>query len=92
MATTERGGYSVLPKVYKSGIAETGLTAIVNDRDTVLTVPWACSNTGAQNIVWTIESDDGNTYRVTVPVTVAVTGSTSTISYTKGTYTRTVNS
>lgn len=92
MATTERGGYVVLPKVFKSGIAETGLTAIVNDRDTVLTVPWACSNTGTQNIVWTIESDDGETYRITVPVTVAVSGSTSAISYTKGTYTRAVNS
>ena len=82
--------YKLLPKVFNSGIAETGLTAIVNDRDTVLTVPWACSNTGAQNIVWTIESDDGETYRITVPVTVAVSGSTSTISYTKGTYTRAV--
>lgn len=84
--------YEVLPKVFNSGIAETGLTAVVNDRDTVLTVPWACSNTGTQNIVWTIDSDDGETYKVTVPVTVAVSGSTSTISYTKGTYTRAVSS
>ena len=84
--------YKLLPKVFNSGIAETGLTAIVNDRDTVLTVPWSCSNTGTQNIVWTIDSDDGETYKVTVPVTVAVSGSTSTISYTKGTYTRAVDS
>lgn len=84
--------YELFPKVFNSGIAETGLTAVVNDRDTVLTVPWACSNPGTQNIVWTIDSDDGETYKVTVPVTVTVSGSTSTISYTKGTYTRAVSS
>ena len=82
--------YEILPKVYGSGIAETGLTALVNDRDTTLTVPWAASQTGSKNIIWNIESDDGSTYTVTVPVTITVSGSSTTVSYTKGTYTRAV--
>lgn len=80
--------YPILPSVYGSGIAETGLTAIVNDRDTKLTVPWAVTETGNKNIVWEIQSDDGDKYRITVPVTIAVSGSTTTVSYTHGTYTR----
>lgn len=51
-----------------SGIAETGVTAIVNDRFHQLRVPWEISHTGQQNVKWVVESDDGNKYTVTVPV------------------------
>lgn len=51
-----------------SGIAETGVTAIVNDRFHQLRVPWEISHTGQQNVKWIVESDDGNKYTVTVPV------------------------
>ena len=51
-----------------SGIAETGVTAIVNDRFHQLRVPWEISHTGSQKIKWIVESDDGNRYIVTVPV------------------------
>ena len=84
--------YGVLPRVYNSGIAETDLTAVINDRDTSLTVPWVVSETGTKNIVWNIKSSDGNTYTVTVPVTITASNNSTTVSYTAGTYTRAVNS
>lgn len=75
-------------KVQPGGVAKTGLTTLINDRDTSLTVPWAVSETGTKNIVWNIESDDGNTYTVTVPVKITVSNNSTTVSYTAGTYTR----
>ena len=77
-------------KVQPGGVAKTGLTALINDRDTSLTVPWEASNTGSKNIVWDIKSDDGNTYRVTVPVTITTSSGSTTATYTHGTYTRAV--
>ena len=82
--------YPILPTVYDGGIAETGLTAVVNDKTTKLTVPWAVSTTGNKNIVWEITGDDGHKYTLTVPVTIAVSGSSTTVTYTKGTYSRAV--
>lgn len=60
--------YKLIRKVMLSGIAETGVTAIVNDRFHQLRVPWEISHTGQQNVKWIVESDDGNKYTVTVPV------------------------
>jgi hypothetical protein len=60
--------YKLIRKVMLSGIAETGVTAIVNDRFHQLRVPWEISHTGQQNVKWVVESDDGNKYTVTVPV------------------------
>lgn len=80
--------YALFPTVYDNGVAETGVTAVVNDRDTALTVPWDAGRTGSKDIVWTIDSDNGSTYTVTVPVTLShdsTTGKT-TAAYTKGTY------
>lgn len=82
--------YPLFPTVHTGGIAETGLTAVVNDRTTKLTVPWAASTTGNKSIEWQIASDDGHTYKLTVPVTIAVSGTSTTVTYTKGTYTRAV--
>lgn len=78
-----------------SGIAETGVTAIVNDRFHQLRVPWEISHTGEQNVKWIVASDDGNRYIVTVPVyaqNVEVTEEGQTfmqgrVSYQAGTYT-----
>ena len=75
-------------KVQPGGVAKTGLTTLINDRDTSLTVPWAVSETGTKNIVWNIKSNDGNTYTVTVPVKVTASNNSPTVSYTAGTYTR----
>ena len=75
-------------KVQPGGVAKTQLTALINDRDTSLTVPWAVSETGTKNIVWNIKSNDGNTYTVTVPVTITASNNSTTVSYTVGTYTR----
>jgi len=60
--------YKLIRKVMLSGIAETGVTAIVNDRFHQLRVPWEISHTGNQKVKWVVESDDGNKYTVTVPV------------------------
>lgn len=60
--------YKLIRKVMLSGIAETGVTAIVNDRFHQLRVPWEISHTGNQKVKWIVESDDGNRYIVTVPV------------------------
>jgi hypothetical protein len=88
MVGTRAEGFPLFTTVYDNGIASTGVTAVVNDRDTSLTVPWDAGRTGSQNIVWTIDSDDGSTYTVTVPVVLShdsTTGKT-TAEYTKGTY------
>ena len=79
--------YELFPKVYNSGFANTGITSVINDRNTVLTVPWAVpsSQRGNKNITWSIKSDNGSTYTVTVPVAVAVDGNSTTVTYTKGT-------
>ena len=81
--------YELFPKVSESGFVNPGFTAIINDRNTSVTVPWAVTQTGNKNIVWSVKSDNGTTYTVTVPVTVAYNSSagTSTATYTKGTYT-----
>ena len=79
--------YSILPEVFESGFVKTGLTGIINDRDQTLTVPWDVTETGSKSIVFTRASDDGKTYRVTVPVTVSVSNNTSTATYTHGTAT-----
>lgn len=80
--------YPILPKVYTSGIAETGLTAVVNDKTTKLKVPWAVSQTGDKNIEWEITNAEGDVYKITVPVKIEVSGSTTTVTYTQGRYTR----
>ena len=89
------GGYAMITNVYPSGIAETGITSIVNDRFHQLRVPWEISHTGNQKVKWIVESDDGNRYIVTVPVyaqNVEVTEEGQTfmqgrVSYQQGTYT-----
>lgn len=83
--------YKMAKYVHASGFVETGISAIINDRDTSVSVPWQVSQTGNQpkNIEWLIESDNGNTYKVTIPVTITYDSTTgkSTATYTKGTYT-----
>lgn len=80
--------FPILPKVYESGIAETGITALVNDRNTQLKVPWEVSQTGTKNIEWLVTSENGQQYKITVPVVIAVSNGVTTVTYTKGTYTR----
>lgn len=81
--------YKMIKYVHASGFAETGISAIINDRDTSVSVPWEVSQTGDKDIEWTIESDNGYTYIVTIPITVNYDSTTgkSTATYTKGTYT-----
>lgn len=85
--------YELFPKVLNSGIAKTGITAVINDRDTTLTVPWEAAHKSEDDtpirIKWDIKSDDGSTYRVTIPVLVTYdsTADESTAAYTHGTYT-----
>lgn len=81
--------YKMIKYVHASGFAETGISAIINDRDTSVSVPWEVSQTGDKNIEWTIESDNGYTYIVTIPITVNYDSTTgkSTATYHKGTYT-----
>lgn len=81
--------YKMIKYVHASGFAETGISAIINDRDTSVSVPWEVSQTGDKDIEWTIESDNGYTYTVTIPITVNYDSTTgkSTATYTKGTYT-----
>ena len=82
--------YELFPKVTESGFANTGVSAVINDRDTSVTVPWQVSQTGnlPKNIEWTIKSDNGVTYTVTVPVLITYNSTTgkSTATYSKGTY------
>jgi len=89
MSKAERG-YIVFTGVDANGIAQTGLTALINDRNTTLTVPWAVSSDreGDQEITWLIEDEDGNVHTivVTVNVDIASGGDSTTISYTKGDY------
>lgn len=90
--------YELFPKVSQSGFANTGLSAVINDRDTSVTVPWEASHTSTAAdptlIVWHIKSENGTTYTVTVPVVVTYDSSTqkSTAAYTHGTYTVTAPS
>lgn len=81
--------YKMIKYVHASGFAETGISAIINDRDTSVSVPWEVAQTGDKDIEWTIESDNGYTYIVTIPITVNYDSTTgkSTATYTKGTYT-----
>ena len=81
--------YKMIKYVHASGFAETGISAIINYRDTSVSVPWQVSQTGDKNIEWTIESDNGYTYIVTIPITISYDSTTgkSTATYTKGTYT-----
>lgn len=81
--------YRMIKYVHASGFAETGISAIINDRDTSVSVPWEVSQTGDKDIEWTIESDNGYTYIVTIPVRISYDSATqkSTATYTKGTYT-----
>ena len=85
--------YGLFPRVTEEGFANTGLTAVINDRDTSLIVPWEVAHKSEGNvpidIEWRIKSEDGNTYRVIVPVLVKYNSSTgeSTAAYTHGTYT-----
>lgn len=89
MSKAERG-YIVFTGVDANGIAQTGLTALINDRSTTLTVPWAVSSDreGDQDIIWLIEDEDGTEHEivVTVNVDIASGGDSTTISYTKGDY------
>lgn len=84
--------YKLFPRVTEEGLANTGLTAVINDRDTKLIVPWEAAHKSVDNvpidIEWRIKSDDGHTYRVIVPVLVKYNSSTgeSTATYRKGTY------
>lgn len=81
--------YKMIKYVHASGFAETGISSIINDRDTSVSVPWEVSQIGDKDIEWTIESDNGYTYIVTIPITVNYDSTTgkSTATYTKGTYT-----
>ena len=89
MSKAERG-YIVFTGVDANGIAQTGLTALINDRNTTLTVPWAVSSDreGDQEITWLIEDEDGTEHEivVTVNVEIASGGNYTIISYTKGDY------
>ena len=89
MSKAERG-YIVFTGVDANGIAQTGLTALINDRNTTLTVPWAVSSDreGDQEITWLIEDEGGTEHEivVTVNVEIASGGDSTTISYTKGDY------
>ena len=89
MSKAERG-YIVFTGVDANGIAQTGLTALINDRNTTLTVPWAVSSDreGDQEITWLIEDEDGTEHEivVTVNVEIASGGNDTIISYTKGDY------
>lgn len=89
MSKAERG-FIVFTGVDANGIAQTGLTALINDRNTTLTVPWAVSSDreGDQEITWLIEDEDGNVHTivVTVNVEIASGGNDTIISYTKGDY------
>jgi hypothetical protein len=89
MSKAERG-YIVFTGVDANGIAQTGLTALINDRNTTLEVPWAVSSDreGDQKITWLIEDEDGTEHEivVTVNVDIASGGDSTTISYTKGDY------
>lgn len=89
MSKAERG-YIVFTGVDANGIAQTGLTALINDRNTTLEVPWAVSSDreGDQEITWLIEDEDGTEHEivVTVNVDIASGGDSTTISYTKGDY------
>jgi hypothetical protein len=89
MSKAERG-FIVFTGVDANGIAQTGLTALINDRNTTLTVPWAVSSDreGDQEITWLIEDEDGTEHEivVTVNVEIASGGDSTTISYTKGNY------
>jgi hypothetical protein len=89
MSKAERG-YIVFTGVDANGIAQTGLTALINDRNTTLTVPWAVSSDreGDQEITWLIEDEDGTEHEivVTVNVEIASGGNDTIISYTKGNY------
>ena len=81
--------YDILKAVYPSGIAEIGLSAIVNDRNMSVWVPWTVPHSSC-TIIWNVESDDGNTYIINVPVSISaqtVGGISGTLAeYTKGTY------
>ena len=83
--------YGLFPRVTEEGFANTGLTAVINDRDTSVSVPWEVSQADdlPKDIKWTIESDNGYTYIVTIPITITYDSTTgkSTATYTKGTYT-----
>lgn len=81
--------YKMIKYVHASGFAETGISSIINDRDTSISVPWQASQTGSKNIEWSITSDNGTTYTVTIPITVSYNSTTgkSTATYTQGTYT-----
>lgn len=91
MSKPERG-YQVFTAVDEYGFANSGLSAVINDRDTSVTVPWEASHTSTAAdptiITWHIKSENGTTYTVTVPVVVTYDSSTqkSTAAYTKGTY------
>ena len=87
MSKAERG-FVVFTGVDANGIAQTGLTALINDRSTTLTVPWAVSSDreGDQDITWLIEDEDGTEHEIVVTVNVDVDGNDTIISYTKGDY------
>ena len=76
--------YALFPTVYDNGVAETGVTAVVNDRDTSITVPWDAGRTGSKDIVWRITNDLGREVTVTVPVTLTVNDGSTTAAYAKG--------
>jgi predicted HAD superfamily phosphohydrolase YqeG len=89
MSKAERG-YIVFTGVDANGIAQTGLTALINDRNTTLVVPWEVPEDHRGNnkaIEWLIDSEDGKTYKVTVRVNISVSGGKTTTAYTKGSYT-----
>lgn len=82
--------YELFPKVTESGFMNTGVTALINDRDTSLVVPWEVPEDHRGNnkaIEWLIDSEDGKTYKVTVRVNISVSGGKTAIAYTKGSYT-----
>ena len=84
--------YELFPRVTEEGFANTGLTAVINNRDTTLIVPWEAAKKSEGgvpiDIEWRIKSEDGNTYKVIVPVIVTYNSSTqkSTARYVHDTY------
>ena len=90
MSKAERG-WQVFTKCDEYGIANSGLAAVINDRDTSLIVPWHVPTdltTDPIEIEWDIEDEEGHTWFIKVPVTLSNNfDGTATAYYEKGTYT-----
>ena len=64
--------YKIMDKVYPSGIAETDITLIVNNRQLQIRTPWRDSRSrmGAYDIKVFKHSANGHLYECTVPVRI----------------------